>query len=207
MNIVLLGAPGAGKGTQSARLVEAYGFKHVSTGDLLRAAVAEGTELGKQAKTYMDAGDLVPDDVVIGLVEELLKANPDQSYLLDGFPRTSAQAVSLDVVLGNIGKKLDYALALQVNNEEVIKRMSQRRMCRDCGFIGTTADGAECPKCGGEMYQRSDDNAKSVENRLVTYDKQTAPLIDYYRGNGILVEINGNQAPDAVFEDIKAVLK
>lgn len=207
MNIVLLGAPGAGKGTQSARLVEAYGFKHVSTGDLLRAAVAEGTELGKQAKTYMDAGDLVPDDVVIGLVEELLKANPDQSYFLDGFPRTSAQAVSLDVVLGNIGKKLDYALALQVNNEEVIKRMSQRRMCRDCGFIGTTADGAECPKCGGEMYQRSDDNAKSVENRLVTYDKQTAPLIDYYRGNGILVEINGNQAPDAVFEDIKAVLK
>ena len=207
MNVVLLGAPGAGKGTQSAKLVEQYGCKHLSTGDLLRAAVAQGTELGKKAKSFMDAGDLVPDEVVIGLVEERLKAEPDASYLLDGFPRTPAQAVALDGVLNNIGKKLDGAIALEVDNETVVERMSKRRMCRECGYIGTTDDGANCPKCGGEMYQRSDDNEESVRNRLDVYDKQTSPLIDYYRGNGILVEINGNQAPDDVFADIKKAVE
>ncbi len=206
MNIVLLGAPGAGKGTQSAKLVEQFGCKHLSTGDLLRAAVADGTDLGKKAKTYMDAGDLVPDEVVIGLVEERLKANPDNSYLLDGFPRTPAQAVALDGVLNNLGKKLDGAVALNVDNETVVARMSKRRMCRECGYIGTTDDGASCPKCSGEMYQRSDDNEESVRNRLEVYDTQTSPLIDYYRGNGILIEINGNQDPDSVFADIKKAL-
>ena len=207
MNIVLLGAPGAGKGTQSAKLVEAYGFKHLSTGDLLRAAVKAGTELGKKAKGYRDAGDLVPDEVVIGLVEERLKGDPDASYLLDGFPRTPAQAVALDGVLSDLGKKLDYAIALEVDNEVVVNRISTRRMCRDCGFIGTTADGDKCPECGGEMYQRDDDNEDAVRNRLDVYDKSTSPLIDYYRGNGTLVELDGNQTPDEVFEAIKAAIK
>ena len=206
MNIVLLGAPGAGKGTQSAKLVEGYGFQHLSTGDLLRAAVKEGTELGKKAKSYMDAGELVPDEVVIGLVEEKLQAAPEASYLLDGFPRTTAQAVALDTALNALGGKLDYAIALLVDNEVVVKRMSDRRVCRSCGFPGTSATGAVCPSCGGEMYQRDDDNEATVRNRLEVYDKSTAPLIDYYRGNGILVEIDGNQTPDEVFAAVKAVI-
>lgn len=206
MNIVLLGAPGAGKGTQSAKLVEAYGFKHLSTGDLLRAAVKEGTALGKKAKCFMDAGELVPDEVVIGLVEERLKDDPEASYLLDGFPRTSSQAVALDGVLSDMGKKLDYAIALIVDNEVVVKRMSDRRVCRSCGFPGTSATGPECPSCGGEMYQREDDNEQTVRNRLEVYDKSTSPLIDYYRGNGRLVEIDGNQAPDEVFSAVKAAI-
>lgn len=206
MNIVLLGAPGAGKGTQSAKLVDAFGFKHLSTGDLLRAAVKEGTDLGKKAKGYMDAGDLVPDDVVIGLVEEKLKADPDASYLLDGFPRTPAQAVALDGVLSNLGKKLDYAIALEVENEVVVKRISSRRLCRNCDYIGTADDGEKCPKCGGELYQRDDDHADAVRNRLEVYDTSTKPLIDYYRGNGILVELDGNKTPDEVFASVKEAI-
>lgn len=203
MNIVLLGAPGAGKGTQSAKLVEAFGFKHVSTGDLLRAAVKEGTELGVKAKGYMDAGELVPDEVVIGLVEELLKAEPTANYLLDGFPRTSAQAVALDGVMAELGVKLDMAISIDVENEVVVERISKRRLCKGCSYIGTAADGDTCPVCGAELYQRADDNADSVRTRLEAYDKSTAPLIDYYRGNGILVSVNGDQAPEAVFASIK----
>ena len=206
MNIVLLGAPGAGKGTQSAKLVDGHGFTHLSTGDLLRAAVKQGTELGKKAKSYMDAGNLVPDEVVVGLVEETLKADPEASYLLDGFPRTPAQAVALDGVLSGLGKKLDYAIALEVDNEVVVARMSDRRVCRDCGFPGTSATGPTCPSCGGEMYQRDDDNEATVRNRLEVYDTSTTPLIDYYRGNGILVEIDGNQTPDDVFAAIEEVI-
>ena len=206
MNIVLLGAPGAGKGTQSAKLVEEFGFKHLSTGDLLRAAVKEGTELGKQAKGYMDAGELVPDEVVIGLVEEELKANPQGSFLLDGFPRTSAQAVALDGVLAGIESKLDYAVELKVDNEVVVARMSDRRVCRDCGFPGNSATGPVCPACGGEMYQRDDDNEETVRNRLNVYDKSTSPLIDYYRGNGRLVTVDGNQTPDEVFASVKEAI-
>ena len=206
MNIVLLGAPGAGKGTQSAKLVEGYGFQHLSTGDLLRAAVKEGTELGKKAKAYMDAGELVPDEVVIGLVEEKLQSDPSASYLFDGFPRTPAQAVALDGALAALGGKLDYAIALLVDNEVVVKRMSDRRVCRSCGYPGTSATGAVCPSCGGEMYQRDDDNEATVRNRLEVYDKSTTPLIDYYRGNGILVEVDGNQAPDEVFAAVKAAI-
>ena len=206
MNIVLLGAPGSGKGTQSAKLVDEYGFNHLSTGDLLRAAVKAGTNLGKKAKTFMDAGELVPDEVVIGLVEETLKKDPEASYLLDGFPRTPAQAVALDGVLSGLGKKLDCAIALLVDNEVVVKRMSQRRVCRDCGFPGTPQTGPECPNCGGEMYQRDDDNEETVRNRLEVYDKSTSPLIDYYRGNGSLVEIDGNRTPDEVFASVKEAI-
>ena len=206
MNIVLLGAPGAGKGTQSAKLVDACGFTHLSTGDLLRAAVKEGTELGRKAKSFMDAGELVPDEVVIGLVEEKLEADPTASFLFDGFPRTPAQAVALDGALSSVGGKLDFAIALVVENDIVVKRMAARRVCRSCGFPGTSATGPVCPSCGGEMYQRDDDNEETVRNRLEVYDTQTTPLIDYYRGNGILVEIDGNQTPDEVFSAIKGVI-
>lgn len=207
MNIVLLGAPGAGKGTQAAKLVEKYGFAHISTGDILRAAVKNQTPLGIEAKKYMDAGDLVPDELVIGLVKERLKDDDTKAgFILDGFPRTSAQAVALSSELTELERPLDAALLVDVDKEVIIGRLTSRRMCRDCGYIGTAAD-KTCPKCGGEMYQRDDDNEATVRNRLDVYESSTAPLIDYYRGCGLLVEINGDQDPEVVFADVQKALK
>lgn len=206
MNIVLLGAPGAGKGTQAALLVEKYGTPHISTGDMLRAAVKEGTELGRKAKTYMDAGELVPDDVIIGLVTERLQ-NPDteNGFILDGFPRTSAQAVALDAELSKLERPLDAALLIDVDFEVIVKRLTSRRMCKDCGYIGSVAD-ERCPKCSGEMYQRDDDNEATVRNRLDVYEKSTSPLIDYYRGCELLVTIDGDRDPQEVFADVEKAL-
>lgn len=206
MNIVLLGAPGAGKGTQAAKLVEKFGFAHISTGDMLRAAVKNQTPLGLEAKKYMDAGDLVPDEVVIGLVKERLQDEDTQAgFILDGFPRTSTQAVALDSELSGLNRPLNAALLVDVDKEVIIKRLTSRRMCRDCGFIGTETD-VTCPKCGGEMYQRSDDNEETVRNRLDVYENSTTPLIDYYRGCELLVEIDGDRDPEEVFANIQDVL-
>ncbi len=206
MNIVLLGAPGAGKGTQAAKLVEKFGFAHISTGDMLRAAVKNQTPLGLEAKKYMDAGDLVPDEVVIGLVKERLQDEDTQAgFILDGFPRTSTQAVALDSELSGLNRPLNAALLVDVDKEVIIKRLTSRRMCRDCGFIGTETD-TTCPKCGGEMYQRSDDNEETVRNRLDVYENSTTPLIDYYRGCELLVEIDGDRDPEEVFANIQDVL-
>ena len=206
MNIVLLGAPGAGKGTQAAKLIEEYHLPHISTGDMLRAAVAAGTDLGLKAKTYMDAGDLVPDDVIIGLVtERLQEPDTEVGFILDGFPRTSAQAVALDAELGKLERPLDAALLIDVDPEVIVGRLCSRRMCRDCGHIGTVAD-EKCPKCGGEMYQRDDDNEATVRNRLDVYEKSTSPLIDYYRGCELLVTIDGDRDPDVVYADVKEAL-
>ncbi len=206
MNIVLLGAPGAGKGTQAAKLVDKFGFAHISTGDILRAAVKNQTPLGIEAKKYMDAGDLVPDELVIGLVKERLKDDDTNAgFILDGFPRTSAQAVALSSELTELNRPLDAALLVDVDKEVIIGRLTSRRTCRDCGFIGTDAD-ATCPKCGGEMYQRDDDNEATVRNRLDVYENSTAPLIDYYRGSGLLVEIDGDQDPDVVFTEVQKAL-
>lgn len=206
MNIVLLGAPGAGKGTQAAKLVEEFAMPHISTGDMLRAAVKAGTPLGQKAKSYMDAGDLVPDDVIIGLVTERLQ-DPDteKGFILDGFPRTSAQAVALDAELSSVSRPLDAALLVDVDAEVIVKRLTSRRMCKDCGYIGTVTD-TVCPKCGGEMYQRDDDNEATVRNRLDVYAKSTAPLIDYYRGCDLLVCIDGDRDADAVYADVKKAL-
>ncbi len=206
MNIVLLGAPGAGKGTQAAKLVEEFNTPHISTGDMLRAAVKAGTPLGKKAKSYMDAGDLVPDDVIIGLVTERLQ-DPDteNGFILDGFPRTSAQAVALDAELSNLKRPLDAALLIDVDSEVIVKRLTSRRMCKECGFIGSAADKA-CPKCSGEMYQRDDDNEATVRNRLDVYEKSTAPLIDYYRGCELLVTIDGDRDANVVYADVKQAL-
>ncbi len=180
MNIVLLGAPGAGKGTQAAKLVEEFATPHISTGDILRAAVKNQTELGKKAKGYMDAGDLVPDSLIIDLMDERLR-EPDceKGFILDGFPRTTAQAVALDDMLVRLERPLDAALLVDVDSEVIIKRLTERRCCKECGYIGTAAD-ATCPKCGGEMYQRDDDNETTVRNRLDVYAKEHEPLIDYY---------------------------
>ncbi len=206
MNIVLLGAPGAGKGTQAAKIVEEFNVPHISTGDMLRAAVKEGTPLGKKAKQYMDAGELVPDDVIIGLViDRLQEPDTDAGFILDGFPRTSAQAVALDAELGKLERPLDAALCIDVDPEVIVKRLCSRRMCRDCGYIGSDAD-ASCPKCGGEMYQRDDDNEATVRNRLDVYEKSTSPLIDYYRGSELLVAIDGDRDPDLVYADVKEAL-
>lgn len=206
MNIVLLGAPGAGKGTQAAKLVEKYHMAHISTGDILRAAVKNQTELGLEAKKYMDAGDLVPDELVIGLVKERLQDEDTQAgFILDGFPRTSMQAVALDSELAELNRPLDAAVLVDVDKEVIIKRLTSRRMCRDCGYIGTDKD-TVCPKCGGEMYQRDDDNEATVRNRLDVYESSTAPLIDYYRGCDLLVTIDGDQDPEVVFEEIQKAL-
>lgn len=207
MNIVLLGAPGAGKGTQAAKLVEKYGFAHISTGDILRAAVKNQTPLGIKAKTYMDAGDLVPDDLVIDLVKERLQdKDTEKGFILDGFPRTSTQAVALDSELSKLERPLTAALLVDVDKEVIIKRLTSRRMCRECGFIGTDAD-ATCPKCNGEMYQRDDDNEATVRNRLDVYENSTAPLIDYYLGCDLLVEIDGDRDPEEVLASIEEALK
>ena len=206
MNIVLLGAPGAGKGTQAAKLVEKYGFAHISTGDMLRAAVKNQTPLGLEAKKYMDAGDLVPDEVVIGLVKERLQdADTADGFILDGFPRTSTQAVALDSELSSLERPLDAALLVDVDKEVIIKRLTSRRMCRDCGYIGSDAD-ATCPKCNVEMYQRDVDNEATVRNRLDVYESSTAPLIDYYRGCELLKEIDGDRDPQVVFDAIVSTL-
>jgi len=206
MNIVLLGAPGAGKGTQAEKLIEAYDIAHISTGNILRAAVKAGTPLGLEAKSYMDAGELVPDSVVIGLVKERLQEeDAEGGFILDGFPRTATQAVALASELEHVGRGIDYAIAVNVAPEVIVARLCNRRLCKACGFIGTIDD-AVCPVCGGEMYQRDDDNADTVRNRLDVYEKSTAPLIDYYRGADILVEIDGEKNPDDVFASIQAIL-
>jgi adenylate kinase len=208
MNVVLLGAPGAGKGTQAQKMIDVYGIPQISTGDILRASVAAGTELGLQAKRYMDAGDLVPDEVVIGLVKTRL-AEPDaeRGFILDGFPRTTAQAEALDAELVMLGKAIDSAIAITVDPEVIVARLTSRRVCRACGGITNALAGTVCPKCGGELYQRDDDNETTVRNRLEVYARSTAPLIDYYRAKGLLHEIDGDRPVDDVFAEVQAVLK
>jgi adenylate kinase len=206
MNIVLLGAPGAGKGTQGQKLVEEFGIAHISTGDLLRAAVKAQSELGKQAKAYMDAGQLVPDQLVIDLVKERL-AQPDaqKGFMLDGFPRNIAQAETLDGELKDMGVELDAALLVDVPFEVIVERLSSRRTCRACGYTAG-ADVTVCPRCGGEMYQRDDDKPETINKRLDTYQNQTQPLIDYYESHGILKAVDGNRPVDEVYVDVKKVL-
>ncbi len=206
MNIVLLGAPGAGKGTQAAKLVEDCGLCHISTGDILRAAVKNQTPLGVKAKGFMDAGELVPDDLIIDLMRERIQ-QPDTEHgvILDGFPRTTTQAVALDTMLAELERPLDAALLIDVDFEVIVRRLTSRRMCKECDYIGTATD-FQCPKCGGEMYQRDDDNEATVRNRLDVYEKSTSPLIDYYRGCELLVTIDGDRAPEVVYADVKGAL-
>jgi len=197
MRMILLGPPGAGKGTQAKDLVEKYGIPQISTGDILRKNLAEKTPLGLEAKKFMDAGGLVPDAVVIGIVKERLKeADCKTGYILDGFPRTVPQAQELDKALAEMKTPLDKVLSIEVADEELVGRLAGRRTCRGCQqgfhvkFKPPKTDG-KCDKCGGELYQRDDDKEEAIKNRLVVYQSSTAPLIDYYKGKGLLRDVNG----------------
>ncbi len=213
MNIVLLGAPGAGKGTQAEKIIETFDLAHVSTGDILRAAVKAGTPLGIEAKRYMDAGDLVPDAVVIGLVKDRI-AQPDaeKGFILDGFPRTAGQALALDAALAEMGTSLDAVVNIDVDREVIVTRLTSRYTCRECGKIynvlaNPPATEGVCDACTGEIYQRDDDNETTVRARLETFDTSTAPLVDYYAAKGLLQTIDGDRPVDVVFADVRAVLE
>lgn len=206
MNIVLLGAPGAGKGTQAAKLVEDCGLCHISTGDILRAAVKNQTPLGVKAKGFMDAGELVPDDLIIDLMKDRIEQpDTEKGVILDGFPRTTTQAVALDTMLAELKRPLNAALLIDVDFEVIVKRLTSRRMCKECGHIGSVADAA-CPACGGEMYQRDDDKPETIKNRLDVYEKNTSPLVEYYRGQNILKVVDGDRDADVVYNEVKDVL-
>jgi len=208
MILILLGAPGAGKGTQAERIVRGYNLNHLSTGDLLRAAVKEGTELGKLAKDYMDKGQLVPDDVILGIIRDYIAEHTGEGILFDGFPRTAVQAKGLDEILHGAKVK---TISLEVDDEDVIRRLSARRSCRACGRVYNPALGInpashdKC-ECGGEIYQRDDDKPETIANRLKVYHEQTEPVIDYYGAKSSLFEVKGTGTPDEVFTRIREVL-
>ncbi len=213
MRLVLLGAPGAGKGTQAKKLIEKYSIPQISTGDILRKAVADGTQLGKEAKSFMDKGELVPDSVVIGLVKERLSHDDCKNgYILDGFPRNTLQAETLDGVLSEMNASLDVALSVDVEKDILMKRLTGRRTCKACGqmfnvhFSAPQKEGV-CDKCGGELYQRDDDQEETIKKRLDVYDSQTAPLIDYYSNKGILTRVDGIGDMDEIFNNIISELE
>ena len=212
MKIVMLGAPGAGKGTQAKRIAAEYGIPHISTGDIFRANIKAGTELGKKAKAFMDQGALVPDEVTIGmLMDRIHEADCEKGYVLDGFPRTIPQAESLTKALAAEGNKIDAAVDIDVPDENIVNRMGGRRACLSCGatyhivFNAPKKEGV-CDTCGSAQVLRDDDKPETVQKRLAVYHEQTQPLIDYYRAEGVLKSVDGTQAMDKVFEDIKAVL-
>ena len=213
MQLLLMGPPGAGKGTQAAELVKKFSIPQISTGDMFRAAVKEGTELGKKAKACMDAGTLVPDEVTIGIVRErLAKDDCKNGFMLDGFPRTVEQADALAQILDELGMKLTKVLNIHVPAEDLIERAVGRRICKSCGatyhvkFNPTKSEG-KCDNCGGELYQRGDDNEETMKTRLATYESSTRPLIEYYKKAGVYTEVDGRQPITKVTEDLINLLK
>jgi adenylate kinase len=212
VNLVLMGLPGAGKGTQAERIVENYGIPHISTGDMFRAAMKEGTELGLQAKSFMDKGELVPDEVTIGIVRERLsKEDCQKGFLLDGFPRTVPQAEALENLLVDLNKKINYVININVDKDLLMERLTGRRICKECGstyhlvFNPPKQEGV-CDRCGGELYQRADDNEETVQNRLDVNIKQQEPLLTFYETKGYLRTIDGQQDIHKVFADIEQFL-
>jgi len=212
MNIVLLGAAGAGKGTQAEKLVDVFGMTHISTGDIFRKNVKEGTPLGVEAKRYMDDGQLVPDEIVIAMVKDRL-SQPDceTGFMLDGFPRTLPQAEALGEALAEMGKTLDAVVAIEVPRDVLMGRLTSRRQCRDCGKIynvmGTMpAQINVCDACGGEVYQRDDDTVEAATKRLDDYDAVTSQLVPFYSEQGILRSVDGDRSVDAVFTDVRSAL-
>jgi adenylate kinase len=212
MRIVLLGAPGAGKGTQAKILIEKYGMPQISTGDLLRAAVSAGTALGKEAKSYMDKGELVPDSVVLGMVGERLKQDDcKKGYILDGFPRNTAQAEALDKMLAALNMSLTAALSVDVPLEDLMKRLTGRRTCKGCGqmynvYFKAPAKEGVCDKCSGELFQRDDDKEATIKKRLEVYTAQTEPLIGYYKNKGIVKSVSGTGSIDEIFKKVTDAL-
>ncbi len=214
MNLILMGLPGAGKGTQAERIIAEYKIPHISTGDMFRAAMANETALGLEAKSYMDKGELVPDAVTNGIVKErLAESDTDQGFLLDGFPRTLDQAQALDQMLTELGKKIDAVIEIHVPEEILVDRLAGRYMCRDCGatyhkvFNPTKVEGT-CDRCGGhDFYQREDDKPETVKNRLAVNVKSSEPILTYYKEKGLLQSIDGNRDIDAVFADVKNIIE
>ena len=213
MNIVLMGLPGAGKGTQADKIVEKYAIPHISTGDMFRAAIKEGTELGKQAKSFMDQGQLVPDEVTIGIVRDRL-SQPDceKGFLLDGFPRTVAQAEALDSILAELNRPVEHTINIEVEKDELVARLSGRRICKTCGssyhlIFNPPNEEGKCDKDGGELYTRADDNPETVANRLEVNMNQAQPLLDFYQAKGVLTNFDGQQDIAKVFADLDALLQ
>lgn len=213
MKLILLGPPGAGKGTQAKMLTERFSIPQIATGDILRGAVQAGTALGLQAKSFMDAGGLVPDEVVIGIVRERLQqADCAPGFILDGFPRTVAQADALQINLEGLGRRLDRVISLTVDADALVERLTGRRTCRSCGrgyhvSFDPPRDAKLCDACGGELYQRDDDKEETIRKRLAVYDQQTSPLIAYYRSAGLLAELDGMQPISVVQEQVLAALQ
>ena len=212
MRIIMLGAPGAGKGTQAKKIAAKYGIPHISTGDIFRANIKNGTELGKKAKTYMDQGLLVPDELVVDLVvDRVQQEDCKNGYVLDGFPRTIPQAESLDAALEKLGEKIDYAVNVEVPDENIINRMGGRRACVGCGatyhvvYNPTKVEGV-CDACGEKLILRDDDKPETVQKRLAVYHDQTQPLIDYYKKSGVLRDVDGTVDMDDVFAAIVDIL-
>lgn len=212
LRLVLLGPPGAGKGTQASAIVEKYSIPHISTGDIFRANIKEGTELGKKVESYMNKGLLVPDDLVVSIVKDrLTKEDCKDGFLLDGFPRTVNQAEALDRELKDMSLKLDKVINIEVEKDILIGRAIGRRICKSCGatyhveFSPPKQKGI-CDKCGGELYQRDDDKVETVEKRIAVYTEQTKPLIDYYNDKGLLLDVDGAKSIEEVFQDIVRTL-
>ena len=212
LNLLIMGPPGAGKGTQAETLVKELNITHISTGDMFRAAIKEGTEMGRKAKEYMDEGKLVPDEVVVGMVKERLsQSDCKDGFLLDGFPRTLPQADALSETLNDMGIKLDGVVNIDVPRENLMERLTGRRVCKACGasyhvLFNAPKEEGKCA-CGGELYQRDDDNETTVGERLNTYESQTQPLINYYKDKDLLLNINGDQQIDAVLKEVLQKLK
>ncbi|GAA0597134.1 adenylate kinase [Virgibacillus siamensis] len=213
MNLILMGLPGAGKGTQAVKINEKYNIPHISTGDMFRLAIKEGTELGNKAKSYMDQGELVPDEVTIGIVKERLgKDDCKNGFLLDGFPRTIAQAEALQSILSEMNETIDYVLHVDVPKEKLLERLTGRRICPTCGatyhvIYNPPKEEGKCDKDGSELVQREDDQEETVKNRLDVNLKQAQPLLDYYKEKGYLVKVDGDQEIDRVFQDIQAKIE
>jgi len=208
MRLILLGPPGAGKGTQAEKIAKEFNIPHISTGDIFRANIKNETELGLKAKQYIDNGELVPDSVVVAIVEDRIKQDDTKNgFLLDGFPRTENQALALDDALKEMDISLDAVININVDSQILVSRITGRRICKDCGAtfhveFNPPAEEGVCDLCGGELYQRSDDNEDTVQNRIDVYNKQTAPLIEYYLKQDLIKSIDGEQAIDKVFTDI-----
>ncbi|MDR0953334.1 MAG: adenylate kinase [Elusimicrobiota bacterium] len=208
MNVILLGSPGAGKGSQAVRLKDEFGFRHISTGDLIRAEIAAATPLGKKVESLVKQGNLVADDLIFDLLKNALKSET-RSIVFDGFPRTIAQAEDLDKYLAEQGKKMDYILSIELTDEEAIKRLTSRRVCKSCGAVYNIYwpdYKGVCTKCGGELYTRADDTLESAKHRLDVFKKETQPLLDYYGSKPGFVKINGLGALEEVFASIKQAL-
>ena len=212
MKLIMLGAPGAGKGTQAKKIAEKYQIPHISTGDIFRANIKAGTELGMKAKSFMDQGQLVPDEVTIGmLLDRISQDDSKNGYVLDGFPRTIPQAESLTAALKERGEKIDYAVNVDVPDDNIINRMSGRRACVSCGTTyhiehAPSKKEGICDRCGEALILRDDDKAETVKTRLLVYHEQTQPLIDYYKNAGVLKEVDGTKNMEAVFLDIVSIL-